>query len=211
MTCDLASLFLSAGGGGSKLRGGGGAGTLPALGTGGSCGLPRLARRCPGTRCLGGWPRRREPALGCGRCRPSARSSSSSQPSQGAYAHPYVQVAFCCATLLRVVLCWCASDVRNRHLGPTDANTLGLMVECLRRIQGSKQDTSGNAYIYIYIHTYIYIYIYIYMVAPPIDPCFLASTTYSGRIPSASHKKSSLWVQRYITSEPREMISHEML
>ena len=69
--------------------------------------------------------------------------------------------------------------------------------------------------IYIYTHTYNYsifhvciyiyicvcIYIYIYSVAPPpIDPCFLASTTYSGRIPSASHEKSSLCVQGYITA-----------
>ena len=61
-------------------------------------------------------------------------------------------------------------------------------------------------YVYIYIYTcrpacvHMYTYIYIYMVAPPIDPYFLASTTYSGRIPSASHEKSSLWVQGYITS-----------
>ena len=58
-------------------------------------------------------------------------------------------------------------------------------------------------YIYIYMHyicIHIYPHIYIYMVAPPIDPYFLASTTYSGRIPSASHKKSSLWVQGYFTS-----------
>ena len=40
----------------------------------------------------------------------------------------------------------------------------------------------------------------IILVAPPLDPCFLASTNYSGRIPSASHEKSSLWVQGYITS-----------
>ena len=57
-------------------------------------------------------------------------------------------------------------------------------------------------YIYIFICTclnkYI-IYIYIYG-RPPIDPYFLPSTTYSGKIPSASHEKSSLWVQRYITS-----------
>ena len=66
-----------------------------------------------------------------------------------------------------------------------------------------------SMYIYIYafiiiifyIHiTSIHIYIYIYGSPPPIDPCFLASTTYSGRIPSASHDKSSLWVQGYITS-----------
>ena len=38
------------------------------------------------------------------------------------------------------------------------------------------------------------------MVAPPIDPYFLASTSYSGRIPTASHEKSSLWVQGYIAS-----------
>ena len=35
---------------------------------------------------------------------------------------------------------------------------------------------------------------------PPMYPYFLASTTYSGRIPTASHEKSSLWVQGYITS-----------
>ena len=37
-------------------------------------------------------------------------------------------------------------------------------------------------------------------MAPPIDAYFLASTTYSGRIPTASHEKSSFWVQGYITS-----------
>ena len=52
----------------------------------------------------------------------------------------------------------------------------------------------------IRLYIYTYVYMSIYMVAPPIDPDFLASTTYSGRIPSASHEKSSLWVQGYITS-----------
>ena len=51
-------------------------------------------------------------------------------------------------------------------------------------------------YIYVDIHVYIYIYacicmciytyIYMYMVTPPIDPYFLASTTYRGRIPPGS-------------------------
>ena len=35
------------------------------------------------------------------------------------------------------------------------------------------------------MHTYIYISLF--GSPPPIDPCFLASTSYSGRIPSASH------------------------
>ena len=60
----------------------------------------------------------------------------------------------------------------------------------------------------LYIYTYtdmnmcIHIYIYICIYGRPLnDPSFifLTSTTYSGRLPSASHEKFSLCVQGYIT------------
>ena len=57
---------------------------------------------------------------------------------------------------------------------------------CFRAVAHAHMHIYMYTYRYIHMHIHIDICVYIYMVAPPIDPFFVASTTYSGRIPSAS-------------------------
>ena len=69
-----------------------------------------------------------------------------------------------------------------------------------------------RTYLYTYIHTcihtdkhtytyiYICIHIYIYMLAPPLIHMFWPLQPTQAGFPSASHEKSSLWVQGYTIS-----------
>ena len=93
------------------------------------------------------------------------------------------------------------AGIRTTTSGPPSSTSLKTCQNRNRTDGTSPQkkprDTHGD---YIYIYICMYVCMYVYGSAPPIDPSSLASTTYSGRIPTASHEKSSLWVQGYIGS-----------
>ena len=74
----------------------------------------------------------------------------------------------------------CFAHVCTRTQVHTDVYING----CVYRSCNTNRQKFVYMYVYIFLHTHIHIYIY--MVAPPIDPYFWASATYSGRIPSIS-------------------------